>query len=68
MTQYTICFDTICDGFQPVEDIKMIDGREVRSPIKFDTEDQAAAEIKSDPAFYEDCFVCRLDEIGHKTI
>ena len=58
--KYTICFDTICQGFQPV----MCDDK----PIAFSTEAEALAEVESDPEFYEDCFVCTVDAIGHKTI
>ena len=57
---FTICFDTICDGYTPV----MCD----ELPIEFATEEEAEAEIKSDPEFYDECFVCPMSEIGHKTI
>jgi len=57
---FTICFDTLCTGFEPV--------REDDQPVTFSTEAEAQAEIASDPEFYADCFVARLDEIGSKAI
>lgn len=57
---YTICFDTICTGFQPV----LCNDK----PMEFATEDEAIAEMDTDEEFYGDCFVCPLEYIGHKTI
>jgi hypothetical protein len=70
-SMFTICFDTICQGFQPVmEEVK--DRRckygYRRQPVRYSTEAEARAELESDPAFYQDCFVCPVDQIGHKTI
>ena len=42
--------------------------KEGDQPCTYATEAEAQAEIDADPEFYEDFFVCRLDEIGHKTI
>jgi len=58
--KWTICFDTICTGYQPV----MYGDK----PIGFPTEKAATIELEDDPEFYEDCFVCEMSEIGHKTI
>jgi hypothetical protein len=58
--KYAICFDTICTGFSPI--------MENDRPVLFDSEAEAQAEIDSDPKFYEDCFVVKADEIGHKTV
>lgn len=58
---FTIAFDTICQGYQAIMDDD--DG-----PVTYATENEAQAEIESDPEFYEDCFVIPLSEIGHKTI
>lgn len=58
---YVICFDTICDGFQPVIGLK-------GNPNKYATKKAAEKEIASDPKFYDDCFVTHEREIGHKTI
>lgn len=60
MSKFTICFDTLCQGYQPVN----FDSE----PCQFDTEAEAQAEIDSDPEFYEDCFICPLSDIGHKAI
>lgn len=61
MTKFVICFDTICQGYQPV--------MEGDQPARYDTEAEAQAELDSDPEFYgDDCFVCEETEIGHKTI
>lgn len=58
--KWTICFDTICAGFTPIfEDEK---------PVEYASEAEAQAEIDGDPEFYEDCFACKLSDIGHKTI
>lgn len=57
---FTICFDTICSGYEPV----LIDDK----PAQFETEQAALAEMKSDPGFYKDCFVTPMNQIGHKTI
>lgn len=57
---FTICYDTIFDGFQPVKDDE--------EPVTFATEEEATIELESDPEFYEECFVCPLNQIGHKTI
>lgn len=62
---YTICYDTICDGFTPIMDY---DENDNATPCTYATEAEAQAEIDSDPEFYEDCFVCLLSDIGHKTI
>jgi hypothetical protein len=43
-------------------------GGEVRKPVEYATRAAAELELQSDPEFYRDCFVCSLDEIGHKTI
>jgi len=61
MTAYVICFDTICSGYTPVQD-------GTGQPIQYKTEAEALAEVKQDPEFYSDCFVCELSDIGHKTI
>lgn len=67
--KYTICFDTLCTGFQPIYDEEFVDGKSVkRTPVEYSTLEEAQAEIDSDPEFYEDCFACSMDEIGHKTI
>lgn len=58
---FTICFDTICQGYAPITDGENL-------PVTFETEAEAQAELASDPEFYGDCFVCSLEEIGHKTI
>ena len=52
---YTICFDTICTGYAPITDGN-------NKPVSYATEQAAFAE------FYEGCFVCPMEEIGHKTI
>jgi len=56
--QWTICCDTLCEGFQPVLGD---DG-----PLKFATEAAAQTEIDSDKEFYDGCFACEVNEIGHK--
>lgn len=58
--KWTICYDTVCQGFQPVCDDT--------SPVEYDTEAEAQAEIDGDPEFYEDCFAVPMSEIGHRTI
>jgi hypothetical protein len=60
--KWTICTDTVCDGFSPVG------CDEDDNPQVFDTEDEAIAELEDDLEFYEDCFVCQLSEVGHKAI
>lgn len=60
MSKYTICFDTLCQGPQPV----LFDDE----PAQFDSEQEALAEIDTDPDFYADCFVCKIDEVGRKAI
>lgn len=58
--KYTLCFETMCEGWQPVkydDDIAL-----------FDTKAEAQSEIESDTEFYEDCFVCHISEIGTKTV
>lgn len=62
--KFTICFDTICEGFSAV--MTEIDGE--AKPLEYDTEKEAQAEIDSDPEYYEDCFVTTVSEIGHKSI
>lgn len=57
---YTICFDTLCQGPQPV--------MENDKPILFGTEAEAENEIASDPEFYDGCFPCLLSAIGRKAI
>lgn len=57
---FTICFDTICRGYEPVQINE--------KAAQFETEQAALAEMKSDPKFYKDCFVVIMDQIGHKTI
>lgn len=64
---FTICFDTICQGFQPVMEDAGIDNPE-GTPVTYETEVLAQEEIDSDPEFYKDCFTCPLVDIGHKTI
>lgn len=56
-----ICFDTICQGYHPVTDGDNL-------PVEFMSEEEALKEIDDDPEFYDDCFACPMDEIGHKTI
>jgi len=58
--KWTICQDTICQGYSPI----MGDDK----PVEYDTEAQAQAEIDDDPEFYEDCFPCKMSDIGHKII
>lgn len=58
--KYTICTDTICTGYAPI--------LEGESPVQYATEIEAQKEIDNDLEFYEDCFACPIDEIGHKTI
>lgn len=65
---YTICFDTICAGYAPVESINETPSGEVREPVRFATLAEAEAELASDPEFYDECFACPLEHIGHKTI
>ena len=63
---FVICFDTICEGYQP---IRTGDGGDKDSPpLRYVTEDEAQAELDSDPEFYRDCFVCPESDIGHKSI
>lgn len=57
---FTICFDTLCQGYQPI--------MEDENPVTYATEAEAQAEIDADPEFYDECFVCPLADIGHKTI
>lgn len=64
MSKFTICFDTLCTGYEPIH----VESDGVREPMTFETEKEAQAEIDSDPEFYDDCFICTVEEIGHKTI
>lgn len=57
---FTICFDTICTGYQAIQD--------ENGPVQYETEQAAQAEIDSDLDFYGDCFVCPISEIGRKAI
>lgn len=57
---WTIAFDTLCDGYQPV--------MENDKPISFATEAEAIDEMNSDPEFYDDCFPIRIEDIGRKAI
>lgn len=66
--KYAICFDTICDGYTPICEEDLIDGTLIRKPIQYNSLEEAQAEIDSDKEFYEDCFACSMDEIGHKSI
>lgn len=50
----------MCGGYTPV----MVDDKTTR----YSTEKEAQAELDSDEEFYEDCFVCEYEEIGHKII
>lgn len=63
---FTICFDTLCDGYTPIMDYAPDDPEQNGVPVSYDTEAEAQAEIDGDPEFYDDCFVCLLSEIGHK--
>lgn len=65
---FTICFDTLCTGYQAIMTYAPDDPDQIGVPVSFDTESEAQAEIDSDPEFYDDCFVCPIEEIGHKTI
>ena len=66
--KWAICYDTICSGYTPVVIDSGIDNPD-GTPIEFDTEAEAQAEIDSDPEFYQDeCFPCLMSAIGHKTI
>lgn len=67
---WTIAFDTLCNGYQPVmETVHDKNGENPRSkPVTYFTEAEAQADIDADPEFYEDCFTCLLTDIGHKTI
>lgn len=56
---FVILFDTICDGYCPINDG---DG----NPITFETIEEA--EMLTDNRFYDECFVGHISEIGHKTI
>lgn len=58
---HTICFDTLCTGYAPITDG---DG----NPVEYASQAEAIRELESDIDFYDDCFVCELDDIGHKTI
>lgn len=58
---FAICFDTICTGFAPITDGD-------NNPVQYETEQEAINELESDPEFYVDCFVCPIEDIGHKTI
>jgi len=59
--QFTICFDTICQGFSPITDGD-------NNPVIYESLEAAEKEIDSDPEFYQDCFAAPMEEIGHKTI
>jgi hypothetical protein len=58
---YVICFDTLCQGYQPIIN-------EDNEFLFYETEEAAQSEIDDDSEFYEDCFVCPVDEIGRKEI
>lgn len=65
--EWTICTDTLCTGYTPIT----VDAGEDNpdgTPIAFDTEAAAQAEMDSDPEFYEDCFVTPMSDIGRKAI
>jgi len=62
---WTICYDVVCDGYQPILTSQEDD---VSVPIAFKTEDEAIKEMDDDPEFYEDCFPCKMSEIGHKIV
>lgn len=59
---FTIAFDTLCEGYQPV-----MEG-DPPLPMSFDTYDESVAEMNDDPEFYEDCCIIPLADIGRKII
>jgi len=61
---YTICYETLVDGFVPV----MVGDGNADTPVEFATKEEAEQELASDPEFYEGCFVCDYELIHHKTI
>jgi len=61
---WTICTDSLCDGYSPVMDEDM---KGNSKPCSYKTKAEANAELEDDPEFYEGCFVCKMSEIGHKT-
>jgi len=62
---WTICEDTVANGFQPVLEE---DKNGVTSPVSFNSRSDALREIEADRYFYDGCFVCKMDEVGHKTV
>lgn len=58
---YCILYDTVCQGYQPI-----LNG--TGKADVYETQEEAEAEILDDLEFYSECFVGRLEFVGHKII